>query len=134
MTEEREEMLKEDLERSSTMCLLNSFCRNSETTETLYLVASKVQKSRGVRELPPTASALPLRCCKTPKLEMRGLSHRMRRWIINNSQMTRCKKHDWKNLKVLELLNNEKYRKEINKEVTKRRKIKLRIFCVRKLK
>ena len=28
---EREEMLKEDLERNVTLCLLNSFCRNRET-------------------------------------------------------------------------------------------------------
>ena len=32
---EREEMLKEDLERNVTLCLHNSFCRNIETNEDL---------------------------------------------------------------------------------------------------
>ena len=48
---------------------------------------------------------------------------------MTNGRKTRCKKKRyWKNLEVLELLNDEKRR---NKEVTKEKKLKLRIvICV----
>ena len=38
---EKEEMLKEDLERNLTSCLHNSFCRNRESNVVPYLVVNK---------------------------------------------------------------------------------------------
>ena len=42
---EKEEMLKEDLERNVTLCLHNSFCRNRESNVDPYLVVKKGRRA-----------------------------------------------------------------------------------------
>ena len=64
---EKEEKLKEDLERNVTLCLYNSFCRNMQTNiDPLSCCRQRLEIS-GVAGLPPSASEWPPMCCKTEK-------------------------------------------------------------------
>ena len=50
---------------------------------------------------------------------------------MTNNRETRCKKKkDRKILEVIELLNDEDRKKEVNKEVTKKKILKIRIVFV----
>ena len=66
---EKEEMLKEYLERNVTLCLHNSFCRNGESNvDPLPCCKQRVEGQK---------------CCKTQRLKVRSQCRRSRRWNID---------------------------------------------------
>ena len=66
---EKEEMLKEDLERNVTLCLHNSFCRNRESNvDPLPCCKQRVEEQKCWRM-----------CCKTQKLKVQSQCRRRKR-------------------------------------------------------
>ena len=53
---EKEEMLKEDLERNMTLCLHNSFCRNRESNVDPLTCCKQKVEEQIFGEMLPTAS------------------------------------------------------------------------------
>ena len=79
---EKEEMLKEDLERNVTLCLHNSFCRNRESNvDPLPCCKQRVEAQK---------------CWRTQKLKVQNQCHRRKRWNIDK----RSKEQEAKRKKI----------------------------------
>ena len=91
---EREEKLKEDLERNVTLCLHNSFCRSRETNVDPLPCFKQRVEGRSVGGMPPTASEkLPSRY-KKPRLKVRSQYRRRRGWNLDKKPKNKMQEEE----------------------------------------
>ena len=81
---EKEEILKEDLERNVTLCLHNSFCRNRESNvDPLPCCKQSVEEKKCWRTASNSVRIANKMCCKTQRLKVQSQCRRKRRWSID---------------------------------------------------